>query len=149
METAVDGARMVAPLIIDEGVEQALRELRNFAADAPIDIRSVQERLQTQQGELLHREDMNARTVMIPGPFPFFVTYSLETKHPCGTVRHMSMSVQRTGAVPSPQGLWEIASRLGFLNGLASCQCWAEELSSGGTAINVAQPLATMPEAVA
>lgn len=84
---------------------------------------------------------MTAQSIRIQGPWPFFVTFWIETNHPVGTCRHMSMSITRDNRVPSPAAVWLIAEVLGFAGGLEACRQWPEELSDGGTAINIVQPL--------
>jgi hypothetical protein len=90
---------------------------------------------------------MNAQTVVIPGPWQFFVVFTIETGHPAGTCRHMSLSIRRKDRVPSPAAVWMVAEELGFSGGLLACSAWLERLSDGGIAINVAQPLAVGPAA--
>ena len=85
---------------------------------------------------------MTAQTIRIDGPWPFFVTFSIETGQPVGPCRHMSMSIRREDRVPHPDAVWLIAAELGFVGGLDSCQAWPERLNDGGTAINVIQPIA-------
>lgn len=132
-----------APLIITSTVIAGLYRLRQFAAKHPIDMTVLMHAIKTPEGERLHRKQMNAQSIRIPGPWPFFVTFSIETNQPVGTCRHMSMSILREGRAPGLVGVWMVAEHLGFAGGLEACRVWPEELSDrhGGTAINVVQPL--------
>ncbi|MGI4851986.1 MAG: hypothetical protein ACRYGR_08605 [Janthinobacterium lividum] len=131
-----------APLIISPEVVAALHRLRTVAGRAPVDAKLLLQLIETPRGKRLHLEQMQRQSVMIPGPWPFFVTFSIETNHPSGTVRHMSMSAQRDGRVPSPPAAWMVAELLGFTGGLGDCHAWTEKLTAGGVAVNLAQPVA-------
>jgi hypothetical protein len=136
-----------APLIIGAAERLALLQLRQAAASAPVDIAALMAAMQTPDGKAAHRAHMTAQTVQIPGPWPFFVTLSIETGHPVGACRHMSMSILRKGRVPHPAAVWLVAEELGFSGGLDACRVWLDDLSDehGGVAINVAQPLLVLP----
>lgn len=136
-----------APLFIDDNVKTDLAILRAKAAGLPVNMIDVARLLMTKQGKREHIGRMEKQTVVIPGPWPFYVTFSIETGHPVGTCRHMSMSILRKGRVPHPVAVWMVAELLGFQGGLETCKTWLERLSDGRDAINVVQPLAMMPEA--
>jgi hypothetical protein len=141
------------PLIIGPDQKAQLQQLREYAAQRPVDMPALLERLKTVYGRFLHRQRMNAQTIRLPSALgaAFFVTFSVETGHPGGTMRHMSMSVKRQDLpareaqdrVPHPQGVWMACEELGFAGGLEACMVWPETLSDGGTAVNVVQPVAT------
>lgn len=132
---------MDAPLIITAEVRTRLHKLRDLAASQPTDMQRVIQLLKKPGGKRRHLAQMNRQSLRIPGPWDFFVTFSLETGHPVGTCRHMSMSILRQGRVPSQAGVWMVAEELGFAGGLEACQIWLEDLSDGGKAINVVQPI--------
>lgn len=136
-----------APLIITQEVRDGLQYLRTRAARRTKDITRIARQLATPHGKQLHLREMNRLTTMIPGPWPFFVTLSLESGHPAGTCRHMSMSIARGGGVPGPGAVWIVCEILGFTNGLATCNVWIEDLSDGGKAINVVQPISVQQDA--
>lgn len=71
------------------------------------------------------------------------VTFSIETGHPIGTARHMSMSSPAAGRVPIPEAVWMAAAELGFTGSIEQCMTWPEQLQGHGVAINVVQPMAT------
>lgn len=131
-----------APLIITAEVVDRLNRLRVFAAKRPISMPVLIEALKTVGGEREHRKTMNAQTVRIEGPWAFFVTFSIESGHPIGVCRHMSMSILRDRRVPHPAAVWMVATELGFIGSIEDCQVWMEDLSDGGQAVNVVQPLA-------
>jgi hypothetical protein len=130
-----------APLILTPDAVERLHRLRAFAARRPVDILVVAEMVKHPGPRAQHLKQMTAQTVVIPGPWPFYVTLSFETNHPGGTMRHMSMSIAREGRVPHPAAVWLVATELGFSGGLESCQSWPEALTDGGAAINVVQPV--------
>lgn len=138
-----------APLIITPEVTAALHKLRALAATKPIDMAEAMRLLKTRRGVRLHKERMNAQTVAIPGPWPFFVTFSVENGHPVGTCRHMSMSILREGRVPHLDAVGMVAKVMGFAgdNPLETCHVWIEDLSDGGKAVNVVQPISVHPAA--
>lgn len=135
-----------APLIITPEIVAALHKLRDAAARKPTDMQEVMRLLKTPRGKRLHMAQMTAQTISIPGPWTFFVTFSIENGHPVGTCRHMSMSIKREGRVPHPIGVWMVAEELGFSGGLEACAVWPEDLSDGGRAVNVVQPISVRPE---
>lgn len=134
-----------APLIITPDVQAALHKLRDVAARKPVEMAEVMRLLKTPRGARLHKQQMTAQSIRIPGPWDFFVTFSIENGHPAGTCRHMSMSIMRDGRVPHPIGVWMVAEDLGFSGGLEACRVWIEDLSDGGKAVNVVQPISVRP----
>lgn len=150
VENPIDGAANMtatAPLIITDDVLTDLARLRVDAAAKPVDVTTLARRLETPAGRREHHRQMDIQTVVIGGgPFPFFVTFSVETGHPVGTCRHMSMSIRRQGRVPHPAAVWMVAEILGFAGGLGACRVWPEDLSDRGKAVNIAQPIAVSGE---
>jgi hypothetical protein len=138
-----------APLIMTAEVRVKLARLRAFAATRPVDVLELAEAIKSAQGDRAYRKAMTAQTVVIPGPWPFYVTFSIETGQPCGTCRHMSMSIRREDRVPHPAAVAIVAVELGFAGGIEDCAIWMENLSDGGVAINVAQPIAVVAASAA
>lgn len=136
------------PLIIGQAQKDALQALRERAASDPVDMLGVVEAIKTPDGKRRHMDRMNALTIDIP--MAFAVTYSIETGHPAGTCRHMSMSSDRKGRTPTPEAVWMVCEELGFVGSLEACTVWPEELQRGPTerdrhvAINVVQPTAAV-----
>lgn len=138
---------MSAPLIIDASVRDRLARLRQFASLHPIEMEKVVKEIATPEGLAAHLEHMSTQTTEIPGPWPFYVTFSIETGHPVGTCRHLSMSISRKGRTPSLAAVWMIAEELGFSGGLQACTIWPEDTRDGGNAVNVVQPISVQAEA--
>jgi len=90
-------------------------------------------------------KQMTKQTVYLPAAYA--VTFSIETNHPAGTCRHMSMSVKTEGRVPNEHAVWMVCEELGFTGSLQECHIWLEDLEGHGHAINVVQSL-TMQEPV-
>lgn len=134
------------PLIIGQEQRDALAELRELAAERPVDMTTLTERIATPKGKAAHMLQMNDQTCEIP--LAFLITYSIETGHPIGPCRHMSISSTRRGDVPTAEAAWMVAEELGFVGGLEKCRVWIEDLQRGpqartdrALAINIVQPL--------
>jgi hypothetical protein len=135
-----------APFILSEAVVKELHALREFAAARPVNMLTLEEAMKTPKGKKTHLQRMSMQSIKIPGPWVFFVTFSVEIGHPIGACRHMSMSIAREKRVPSQDAVWMVAEHLGFSGGLDACDAWPEELPDGSTAVNVAQPLSVQQE---
>lgn len=138
---------MSTPLIIGPKEQVALAELRRKALEDPINMTGLTEALKLPKIKAQHMKRMGALSIDIP--FGFVVTFSIETNHPSGAMRHMSMSSPVAGKVPSPEGAWMVAEELGFIGSLSQCTLWFESLTRGPgpkqQAINIVQPLRMMP----
>lgn len=128
-------------LLIGDDQRADMRDLRERASAGPIDMPALKKRIATKTGKTAHMRQMTAQTIVLP--FGFLVTYSIETGHPCGTARHLSVSLVNAaiGKMPHPIAVWEIASEFGFTGALEECAVWIEALEGHGHAINVVQPL--------
>lgn len=127
------------PLFIGPSEHQRLMELRTRANAAPVDMVELVQRLKTPEGKAAHRKQMTAQTCLLPASY--MVTFSIETGHPCGTCRHMSMSTHHKLRLPNARAVWMVAEVLGFTDTLESCVTYREELEGHGEAVNVIQPL--------
>jgi hypothetical protein len=137
-----DAVSFGSALIIGEHEKAALAELRRLAAENPVNVVGLFERIQTPDGKRAHMAQMDAQTVDLP--MTYLVTFSIENGHPIGTCRHMSMSSTRKGRAPNQYAVWMVAEELGFVVGLETCTVWTENLQRGAEraiAINVVQPL--------
>jgi hypothetical protein len=132
------------PLLVGPPEIEALERLREQAAAHPVDMPQLVIRMKTKDGKREHKRQMTRQSV--PIPFAFMVTFSIETGHPAGVCRHMSMSTLREGALPVPEGVWMVAQHLGFTGSIQQCHAWIEDLSDGGQAVNIVQPLAHREE---
>jgi hypothetical protein len=134
-----------SPLIVGAAQRAQLRTLRERAAERPVDMRGLAERLTSPDVKRAHMDQMNDQTVDLPTAF--MVTFSIEIGHPSGTARHMSMSSVKRGRAPTPEAVWMVAEQLGFVGGLEACTIWLEDLQRGPTkqdrakAVNVVQLL--------
>ena len=127
------------PFILDEAGRKKLARLRVLAAKRPVEMRGILERLENPDERRRHKRQMSAQTVVLP--FGYAVTYSIETGHPIGTCRHMSMSSPAEGRLPIAAVVWLTAEALGFVGDLELCTIWVENLEGHGQAINVVQPV--------
>lgn len=138
---------MTTPLLIGPEERKKLVALRELAAAHPVDMPALMRRLETPAGKAAHKRQMTKQSVAIPADF--LVTFSIETGHPAGTCRHLSMSVGREGRVPSPEAIAMVAAELGFVGALETQIIWLEELQGHGKAVNVVQPLSIQAGGVA
>jgi hypothetical protein len=129
------------PLLIGPAERVELLRLRETAALHPVDISALRLRIGTREGKKKHLRQMTKQTIRLPAAF--MVTFSIETGHPGGTMRHMSMSVQRQDRIPNHHAVWMVAQELGFTGGLEACMAWPESLNGHGRAINLVQFVAT------
>ena len=127
-------------LLIGPAERAALAKLRSFAAQHPIEMQGLLARLADPAVKAMHLRRMGRQTIKLPTAFA--VTFSIETGHPCGVARHMSMSTDRAGRAPSPEAVWMVAEELGFVDELQSCAVWLEDIGDGEKAVNVVQPIA-------
>lgn len=130
------------PLIIGPNEIAALADLRERAAQHPLDMSTVVEQIKTPEGKRRHMRQMSEQTIDVP--LAYVVTFSIERGHPGGTCRHMSMSSDLPGRTPIPEAVWMVAEQLGFVGNLKECAVWLEELMRGdhkANAVNVVQPI--------
>jgi hypothetical protein len=127
------------PLFLGTLEREALALLRGKAAEKPVSMIGIEQRLKDPAEKARHMAHMTAQTIDIPAAYQ--VTFSIETGHPAGMARHMSMSVQRNGRVPNQHAVWMVAELLGFVGSLDECMCWIEDLKDHGRAVNVVQPV--------
>lgn len=126
-----------SPLIMGATQRAELRTLRERAAERPVDVQGLVERLNEPDAKRAHMDQMNDQTIEVPTAF--LVTFSVEIGHPGGAARHMSMSSVRPGRLPTEHAVWMVAEELGFLGGLKACAIWLEDLQRGPTARDRAQ----------
>jgi len=110
------GALLMAALLIGPEQREALASLRDAAARVPVDIRTLLARVAIPEGKEAHVAHMTAQTIELP--VGYLVTFSIETGHPCGVARHLSMSTRAEGKGPLPEAVWMVAQELGFAGGL-------------------------------
>jgi hypothetical protein len=103
-------------LLLGPAEQEALRRIRERAAGRPVDMLALPGQMESEQGRAAHRAQMTSQTVEIP--VHYIVTYSVETGHPYGPCRHMSMSAPRAGRIPNPPGVLVVAEELGFVGRL-------------------------------
>lgn len=124
-------------LLIGEEEKNALAALRVLANRHPVDMLVLTEAMKHRAGKAAHKLQMTAQS--IPLPMNYLVTFSIETRHPGGTARHMSMSVGAQGRVPNEHAVWMVAECLGFAGTLDACTAWVEDLEGHGAAVNLVQ----------
>jgi len=125
------------PFLLGPNEIEALTHLADMAAQHPVDMTGLMERLKKPQEKRKHLKQMSKQTVYLP--VAYAVTFSIEHGHPAGSARHMSMSVNREGRVPNEHAVWMVAEQLGFTGDLRSCTVWLEDLEGHGNAVNVVQ----------
>lgn len=128
-------------LILGPVQAAALHELRVRAAARPVNMPIVAVQLNSASGKAAHMAHMTAQSVELP--VGFLVTFSVETGHPVGACRHMSISVDTAaeGKLPHPAAIWGVAKELGFTGGLTDCKVWLEQLAGHIQAVNLVQSI--------
>jgi hydrogenase maturation factor len=128
------------PLVIDNEVREQIKACIALAEASVVDMPSLIERIKIPKNKEHHMTQMTRQTIDIP--MAYSVTFSIEQGHPVGECRHMSMSVQREGRLPSEAALWTVAQEFGFWGEIEDCAgVWIEELRGHGQAINLIQPV--------
>lgn len=130
------------PLIMGKAQLEQLTKLREYAAANPVDMHAVLELMKTPEGKVAHKRQMTAQSIEIP--VGFVVTLSIETGHPAGVCRHMSMSSPKRGRVPTQEAVQMVATALGFVGDIMQCQIWLEDLEGREKAVNVVQPVSVV-----
>jgi hypothetical protein len=127
-------------LILSHGTNVELAELLATAAAHPVDMKALIEAMKHRAGKAAHKVQMTRQSITLP--IGYMVTFSIETGHPGGTARHMSMSIDKQGRIPNEIAVWMVAERLGFVGDLNDCVTWVEDLEGHGAAVNVVQVIA-------
>lgn len=130
------------PFLIGADERETLKKLREAAAASPVDVGGLKTKIASRAGMAAYVRQMTAQTVYLP--FNYAVAFSIETGHPCGTARHMSMSSPVAGRLPRPEAVWMAAEALGFTGKIEDCAVWLEDLKGHGHAVNLAQPISAM-----
>lgn len=136
----------MSALVIGAAEIAAIETLRVRAESSPIPVEDIIALTRHEEGRARHRARMS--TLSIGLPIGFIATYSLEQGHPCGDVRHLSVSIDVPERCPSPAAVWMIAEHFGFVRGLEACLVWTERFDRRGLAVNVVQQV-DMPPAAA
>jgi hypothetical protein len=127
----------VRALMIGPDEKTLLAGLAKLAAEHPVDMPALLERIQTGEGKHRHMQQMTMQTIELP--VGYSLTFSIEDGHPAGRCRHMSMSVEDPTKMPHPAACWMVAKELGFWGELGDCDgVWPEALRQGA-AINLVQ----------
>ena len=119
------------PMIIDDNVK---RKMEKLAAYAEAHIFSMDDLL-----DMVNKEkpppglDPNFQVEI---PVGYKVVYSIEDQ-PAGKVRHLSVSVDAKGKLPSIPAVKEIMIMLGFTKEIEQCKVDLENLEEDHSAVNV------------
>lgn len=131
-------------LLIGPDERKALQDLAARAADAPVYMPTLTQRIKTPEGKAAHMEQMTAQSVDIP--MGYGVTFSIEVGHPLGACRHLSVYINDApDKLPHPAAVWAIAKELGFWGEIEQCDgIWPEKLRQGQS-INLVQRMEQGP----
>jgi hypothetical protein len=134
----------VTALVIDYRQRKRLADLRALANRHPVNAAELPHTLATDEGKVAHLQVITSQTIELP--VGFLLSFTVETGHPCGTIRHMTLSVMRVDRIPTPEACELVAAELGFVGGLAACMRWTEQLQGHGVGVNLVQPVDLRPE---
>ena len=134
--------RLMATLVITPALEEGFNRLRLRAVQNPIDMRDFD--AMDAEAIAAHRARLLRQSLVIRAGSDYMVTFSIETGHPVGMCRHVSVSRVRDASqsLPAVQIVWALAQLLGFTGCICECVCFPEQLENGGQAINVVQVVA-------
>jgi hypothetical protein len=119
------------PMVIDDNVK---RKIERLAAYAEAHILSMDELLDIVNKQAPPPGDNKNFVVEIP--VGYRVVYTIEDQ-PAGKVRHLSVSVDKVGKVPSITAVQEIMRMIGFKGELNECKVDFERFSENQDAVNV------------
>jgi len=117
----------------------ALREMRQKAADKPFHIAMEREASDDPARRKQLQESLDGRAVLLRGGL--LAILSIELGHPVGPVRHLSLTNLLSKGTPSPEILWRVAEEVGFVEGLEACSTWAQDMEDDWHQAHVAQPI--------
>jgi hypothetical protein len=101
--------------MIDTPQKRRLAELRSLAARHPVDGIALQNDIKTRLGRRRHKSHVTRQTIVLPDGF--VVSFTIDIGHPSGPCRHLTISMERIGGMPTPQFVATIAEELGFIDG--------------------------------
>ncbi len=119
------------PLIIDEELKSKISALVAYAEKNPFSMDNV---LDVYNNEMAPAGDMDQYTLILP--FGYKIVYSIENQ-PVGNVRHLSMSIDADGKLPSTVVVKIIMKMIGFENEIEDCQVKLEDYAPNQQAVNV------------
>ena len=126
-------------LIIGDNERQQIAELKAVAAANPMDARSI---LDVAKRDLAAFRDM-MQTLSVKLPVGYSVCYSQEVQPeaptPTKLAHHISISVDRSGKLPSPEAVEMILEAFGLQPLKQSHGVWFEDIAPGERAVNVVQ----------
>lgn len=118
-------------LIISHEVREQIRALR-VRASANVLTREVVAALEANPAASAER------TVDLP--IGYRCTFTIE-EQPTATCRHLSVSVNEPGRMPSIEAVRDLMREFGFVNGIPGCHFYLEAFDPGHQAVNLVEPL--------
>lgn len=137
---------MARILMIDEAVRSEINTLIERARAKPVRWAEVKEGAMADPGPMLALADRKPGIERPPSghvfiPLGYRAAFSFE-EQPAGMFRHLSVSVDTVGSLPSPQAVMEIAAAFGMefppVSGRVG-RIWLEEFDPGHHAVNIIQ----------
>jgi len=121
--------------VIDKHLEKAIKNMVKYAEEHPVTIDDILDQLNGQRkpvGEII------GHVVYVPSGYKIVYSIEQQTK---GTVRHLSMSVDKKGRTPNPLVVRSVMEMVGFKNGFEKCKVWLEEFEPEHQAVNVVEKM--------
>lgn len=112
---------MPRPFIINEQIIESLNSLKKYAEEHPFTIQDLENII---NNKFLVPGDRNEFRRYIPLGYKVVLTIE---KQESGLVRHLSMSVNTKGKLPSKYVVQEVMKILGFKSKLSNCMISLEE----------------------
>lgn len=136
---------MTRALIIGETEKAAIKTAIERAATHPITLEMLKalqvetegahltlEMRRQQQGPDFEKKRPRSESVNLPIGYRAAISFE---EQPVGMCRHLSVSVDKPGALPSPEAFDMIAKEFGCAHPM--CAPWIEEFEPGHSAINI------------
>ena len=127
------------PLFIGKKELDELDQLRIRAAKNPIDVVATLAKLNTEEGKAAHKRLVTSQSIELP--VGYLVSFTIETGHPAGTCRHMTLGVMQKDYGPSLDAVRMVAEALGFVGGVSCCAIWLDKTEGHGLGVNLVQPV--------
>lgn len=145
----LQGNRQDGLVIIEPNDLEAIQDLIRRAALQPVYMPTLEKRLENPRQRAAHRKLVTDLSIVLATcrPHPLQLCYTIETGHPCGVARHLSVSVvSEERLLPTPFLMETLMPLFGFFGDLSDTTSYVDRLSVGGCALNLLQPVLAITE---
>jgi hypothetical protein len=133
--------RVGAPLVFDNDALEKFADLKRRAEANVIGYEQMKKLAEDYEAGLLRGAPDYCVAQTIKIAFGWEITYTVEEHKEGVPCRHLSLSAPNKHRQPIPAAIDMVISQFGFQGSFRHCAFWPEELTQGGVAINVLQPM--------